>query len=126
MSFFRKLFGKKNTSKNNNTADMSNALNQGGPKIMISMHMFVKLMTQHDPRWEGLFHFSGKDDYAEVLCYRGFADRNTAEIMPQLWQRRSFIENCRIFGCNEIRFNDALTGNQRVIKIADIDETKLP
>ena len=126
MGFLDKLFGKSKPKNQHSQPNIASGLDQGGPKIMISMHMFVKMMKQYDSRWEDLFHFSGKDDYAEVLCLKGFKDLNTTIIMPQLWQRKSFIENCKLFGCNEIRFKDAITGESRIIQVADVDENKLP
>ena len=88
--------------------------------------MFVKAMKQYDPRYEGLFHFSGKDDHADVTCLYGFADSDTKELLPTLWQRKSFIENCRLFGCKYINFIDAKTGEKKVLDISTINENSLP
>lgn len=136
--FIKKLFGSE-SNKNQQSRqvslpngmkpviDVNAALSQGGPKIMITMHMFVKYMyTNVDPSWEDLFHFSGKDDHADVECLRGFDDPKTAEVIPLLWQRRSFIENCKLFGCARINFKDAKTGAIRYLDIADVDENQLP
>jgi len=138
MDFLKKLFGSE-SNKNQQSqqvsfpkgmkpvTDVNAALSQGGPKIMITMHMFVKYMyTNVDSSWEGLFHFSGKDDHADVECLRGFDDPKTAEVMPQLWQRKSFIENCKLFGCTRINFKDSKTGAIRHLVIADVDENQLP
>lgn len=137
LEFIKKLFGsepaksqqpqKTSISKGMKPANVNDALSQGGPKIMITMHMFVKYMYNNvDPTWEGLFMFSGKDDHADVECIRGFNDPKTAEVMPQLWQRKSFIENCKLFGCTHINFKDSRTGAVKVLTVADIDENLLP
>jgi hypothetical protein len=138
LDFIKKLFGSESDSSQKPqkpqlskgqkpVVDVNSALSQGGPKIMINMHMFVKYMYNNvDPTWEGLFHFSGKDDHADVDCIRGFNDPKTAEVMPQLWQRKSFIENCKMFGCTHINFKDLRTGEVRVLKVAEIDENTLP
>lgn len=133
-NLLKKLFGggeKKKAEKpsftnKESSIDINKMLSQGGPKIMISMHAFVKFMKQIDQRWEDLFLFSGKDDRANVKCLKGFNHPFTKQAMPLLWQRKSFIENCRLFGCNYIIFEDVLTGEEAKLDIASVDESKLP
>lgn len=134
LDIFKKLFGSKESDsskkvgpqKGNASINIEDALSKGGPKIMFTMHMFVKTMQQYDPRYEGLFHFSGKDEHADVTCLYGFNDSDTKELLPTLWQRKSFIENCRIFGCKYINFIDAKTGEKRVLDVSTVDENTLP
>lgn len=126
----KKLFGKKNPttvekSKDDNFSKIR-ASGKGCEVIKISMNAFINQMSSMYPEWQGLFNVSTNDKDVVVWCLKGFDDPTTRQAIPCLWKRKTFIENCKLFGVPKIVFFDENNNTFDLLKVEDIDENTLP
>ena len=100
--------------------------NKGSEVIALSLNMLINEMKKKYPEWDGLFDVTTNNGHVIVSCIKGFDDDSTREAIPCLWRRKSFIENCRMFGVPRIVFMDSKNQTCNILRIEDIDISELP
>lgn len=89
---------------------------EGSAIISIGLSIFVSQFSE----WNGLFDFKTDNTNVLVICKKGFEDEITQMAIPYLWKRKSFIENCIIFGVEKIVFIDPINKTFDLIEISTI------
>lgn len=97
------------------------ALGQGGDAISTTLSMFANQMFSNHPEWNGLFDFDAENDHVRVICKKGFEDKITQMAIPCLWKRKSFIENCILFGVEKIVFLDPINKTFDLLEVSTIN-----
>ena len=93
----------------------------GVDAILTSLSMFTNQMSLNYPEWNGLFDFDKENDHVRVTCNKGFDDKITRMAIPYLWKRKSFIENCILFGVEKIVFFDPINETFDLLEISTIN-----
>lgn len=102
------------------------ASGKGCEVIKIGLEALIKHMSSQYPEWDGLFEITTNDKDTVVYCLKGFNDPITKEAIPCLWRRRTFIENCKLFGVPRVVFLDKTNHTCDWIDVDTIDENTLP
>lgn len=89
--------------------------------ISMTLSMFTNQMIAMYPEWDGLFDFDSQKDHVRVVCKKGFEDRTTRMAIPYLWKRRSFIENCILFGVEKIVFQDPISRTFDLLEVSKVN-----
>lgn len=89
--------------------------------ISMALSFFTKQMISMYPEWDGLFDFDAEKDHVRVTCKKGFNDRITKMAIPYLWKRKSFIENCILFGVEKIVFLDPISSTFDLLEVSKIN-----
>lgn len=97
------------------------ASGMGGGAISTALSMFTSQMSSNYPEWNGLFDFCAENGNVQVTCKKGFEDKITQMAIPYLWKRKSFIENCILFGVEKIVFVDPINRNFDLLDISKIN-----
>lgn len=130
----KKFFGFNKTLKDHglNNIDNENFQNirinaQGAKVICMSMDMHINAMANEYPEWKGLFKVGiDKDNNVVVICLKGFSDSITRKAIPYTWRRKSFVENCMLFGVEKIIYRDPISNTFDLLEIQHVDISKLP
>lgn len=85
------------------------------------LSMFTDQMSSNYPEWNGLFDFDTDNGKVLVICKKGFEDSITQMAIPYLWNRRSFIENCILFGVETIVFLDPINKTFDELDVLAVD-----
>lgn len=93
----------------------------GFAAISMTLSMFTNQMISMYPEWDGLFDFDSQKDHVRVVCKKGFDDRTTRMAIPYLWKRRSFIENCILFGVEKIVFQDPISRTFDLLEVSKVN-----
>ena len=97
----------------------------GFDAIKMTLLMFTNQMIARYPEWNGLFDFRTEKDHVCVICKKGFEDRITKMAIPCLWKRKSFIENCILFGVEKIIFLDSVNRTFDLLEVSAINPSVL-
>lgn len=97
------------------------ASGMGGGAISTTLSMFTSQMSSNYHEWNGLFDFGTENGDVRVICKKGFEDKITQMAIPYLWKRRSFIENCILFGVEKIVFIDPINRNFDLLDVSTIN-----
>lgn len=93
--------------------------------ISLSLNNFANQMACQYQEWNGLFEIVSENDHIRVTCLKGFEDYITCKAIPLLWSRKSFIENCILFGVEKIIFLDPLSRSYDMVEVSKIDYSTL-
>ncbi len=93
----------------------------GFSAISMTLSSFTNQMASRYPEWNGLFEFAAEKDHVRVTCLKGFEDKITRQAIPYLWKRKSFIENCIIFGVEKIVFLDPVSSTFDLLKVSEVN-----
>lgn len=99
---------------------------QGPVAISVTLSTFTKNMIEQFPEWDGLFEFLPQDNHVCISLSKGFDDETTMQAIPCLWRRKSFVENCILFGVLKFVFLDKVHNTFDVLDLTKIDPYKLP
>lgn len=94
---------------------------KGFGAISMTLSFFTKQMISMYPEWDGLFDFDAEKDHVRVTCKKGFNDRITKMAIPYLWKRKSFIENCILFGVEKIVFLDPISNTFDLLEVSKVN-----
>jgi hypothetical protein len=126
----KKLFRKEKPSFETKSQSVDNfskirSSGKGCEVIKITLDALIKEMSTRYPEWDGLFEVTTNEKDAVVVCLKGFNDPTTMKAIPYLWRRKSFIENCKLFGVPKIVFLDKTNNTCDWIEVDSIDENSL-
>lgn len=100
---------------------------KGAEVICVTMNAHINAMADEFPEWKGLFKVdTDKDNNVVVTCLKGFSDPITKKAIPYTWCRKSFVENCVLFGVQKIVYIDPISKTFDLVNIQDVDISKLP
>lgn len=116
-SFVEEVLSRLDTPK----FQMMRSAGMGFNVISISLSTFTTQMIEMYPEWDGLFDFDSEKDHVRVTCKKGFEDRITKMAIPYLWKRKSFIENCILFGVEKIVFLDPISNTFDLLKVSTVN-----
>ena len=111
---------------NNPQFDEIREKKQGPVAISVTLSTFTKHMIEQFPEWDGLFEFLPQDNHVCISLSKGFDDETTMQAIPCLWRRKSFVENCILFGVLKFVFLDKVHNTFDVLDLTKIDPYKLP
>lgn len=100
---------------------MMRSAGMGFGAISMTLSMFTNQMIAMYPEWGGLFDFDSEKDHVRVTCKKGFEDKITRMAIPYLWKRKSFIENCILFGVEKIVFLDPISGTFDLLEVSTVN-----
>lgn len=101
--------------------EMMRSAGMGFGAISMTLSMFTNQMISMYPEWDGLFEFRSEKDHVCVTCKKGFEDRITKMAIPYLWKRKSFIENCILFGVEKIVFLDTVNNTFDLLEVSKVN-----
>lgn len=85
--------------------------------VVLSLEMLISQMSAQYHEWQGLFSVSANGEVVEVKCLKGFEYKVTIQAIPCLWKRKSFLENCMLFGVEKIVFVDPIASTFDLLEV---------
>lgn len=108
------------TLTKNDYDKFSHAYSASGMGAKIS-EQSLSFMIQQIPEFQEYFETGAQGNDVIIYCLKGFEDTQTMDMLPALWRRKSFIENCRLFGTEQIVFIDKTNNTFDLVKINELD-----
>lgn len=109
----------------NQTYQMARLSRKGNMAIKATMEAHIRALVDHYPELDGLFEITtnnhDEDSEVVVCCIEGFSEKRTRSVLPSLWRRKMFMENCILLGVTRIVFLDVTNNTFDLVEPEKID-----
>lgn len=109
----------------NQTYQMARLSRKGNMAIKATIEFQIRALVDHYPELDGLFEITtnNHDEDSEVIvcCIKGFSEKRTKSVLPTLWRRKMFMENCILLGVTRIAFIDITNNTGEFVEPEKID-----